>query len=339
MVRLLERERQRPVLDPTAIDEEDESLPVRPRDRRRPDPPGHRDSGHRRGRFERLKRNRRLTHLQPKRPRRRGNRVAGPVGCERPPAVDGQRPGHGRIGGGIGLGRPSDVSRFGARLPQEFAPRRHIAEEVAHRHRRANRRGNRPRSPRLPELDLHHGTGRGVALTGANRQRRNGADTRQRLAAKPEGPQPVEVVEGRQLRRRVPLHRQWQLGRRDPAAIVGDLDQVDPAAGDLDLQPGRSRVERVLDQFFRGRRRAFDDLAGRNLPDRVAGKETDTHRWESRSLAGREIDQSRAGCYHSGVPGITVAGPCLAGAPRQTGYPSQRSAKARQRPGLSRSGR
>ena len=88
-----------------------------------------------------------------------------------------------------------------------------------------------------------------------------------RFAAEAEGGQAIEVLERRQLRGRVPLHRERQVGGGDAAAVVDDLDQLDAAALDRDADAGRAGVDGVLDQLLDDRDRALDHLAGGDLAD------------------------------------------------------------------------
>ena len=71
---------------------------------------------------------------------------------------------------------------------------------------------------------------------------------------------------------------QPQLGRRHPAAVVGDRHEVDTAILELDRDPRRSRIDRVLDQLLQRRRGPFDDLAGGDLIDQLVGQAADRHR-------------------------------------------------------------
>ena len=48
-------------------------------------------------------------------------------------------------------------------------------------------------------------------------------------------------------------------------AVVDDTHQPPAARFDLDVDPARARVQRVLDQFLDDRRGSFDDLTGGDL--------------------------------------------------------------------------
>ena len=109
---------------------------------------------------------------------------------------------------------------------------------------------------------------RRLRSTGADGERGDRADARQRFAAEPEGGQAVEVLERGKLRRRVPADRQGQIRGGDAAAVVDDLDQLDSATLNRDPDPGGTGIDGVFDQLLDDRNRAFDDLSGGDLADR-----------------------------------------------------------------------
>ena len=140
---------------------------------------------------------------------------------------------------GVAVNRPSSSTT----VPRASAAGR--AGETAPprtRHRRALRRARGPRG---------HG------------QPADRAERRQRLAAKAEG-QDVREVGAVDLRGRVPLERQRQLGRRDAVAVVLHPDQPLAAIGEGDVDAPRPGVERVLDQLLHRRRRPLHHLARRD---------------------------------------------------------------------------
>ena len=88
---------------------------------------------------------------------------------------------------------------------------------------------------------------------------------RQRLPPEPERHDRREIVGPADLAGRVPLDRQPRIVRVHSLAVV--LDAHLPLAAELDVnrQPPRAGVDRVLDQLLDDRRRPLDDLARRNL--------------------------------------------------------------------------
>ena len=77
-----------------------------------------------------------------------------------------------------------------------------------------------------------------------------------------------------------------------PAAVVAHQDALDSPAVDLDRDRVGARVERVLDQFFDGRRRPLDHLARRDaVDDRALEPVHARHRVES--IAAAELSWAR----------------------------------------------
>ena len=95
----------------------------------------------------------------------------------------------------------------------------------------------------------------------------------QRLAAEAEGVDGDAAVvrERAQLRRRVPLADERELGRRDPTAVVShrDRERADVERHD---HLGRARVEGVVHELERRLRRRGDGLRGADRVGDVAGE-------------------------------------------------------------------
>ena len=92
-------------------------------------------------------------------------------------------------------------------------------------------------------------------------------DRRQRLAAKPERPDPEQVVGLGQLAGGVRLKRQNQIIGGHPQPVVGDPDQVFAPALDRQVDPRGPGVDRVFEQLLDHARRPLDNLAGGDLID------------------------------------------------------------------------
>ncbi len=163
--------------------------------------------------------------------------------------------------------------RFGA---QELAPRRRVEVQLLRRRPSCRRRAPRARSaPTVPpSTSMRHACGLPAARDASAKPRHRG-DRRQRLAAKAERRDRLEVVSGRDLRRRVARHRERQVLARDAAAVVGDADALDAAVLEVDVDLRGAGVERVLEQLLQRRRRPLDDFAGGDLVDEQVGQRPD----------------------------------------------------------------
>jgi hypothetical protein len=101
------------------------------------------------------------------------------------------------------------------------------------------------------------------------RKARDGRDRRQRFATKAEAAYGFEIVQRGDFRSRVPRERQRQLVASDPGAIVGNAHELDTAAGEIDIDPRRARIDAILDQFLQRGRGPVDDLARGDLVDEL----------------------------------------------------------------------
>ena len=102
-------------------------------------------------------------------------------------------------------------------------------------------------------------------LTAGDAQTADHCDRRQRLAAKAEGVQAIDVVEIADLARRVTLYSQRQVVLVESVAIVDHLDQIHAATVDLNGDVRGVRIQRIFYQLLHRRQRPFDDLAGSDL--------------------------------------------------------------------------
>ena len=149
---------------------------------------------------------------------------------------------------------------FGARAAQELAPRRDLVEQSFDADPGAGRKRRRPLARRVAVIDLD-------PPAVARRATRLSSVRRETLAidgsASPRKPKlvdPVDRVAG-QLGGRVALEREAHLVRAHAAAVVGDLDQLEPAGVKPHRNLPRAGVECVFDQLLERARRALDDLA------------------------------------------------------------------------------
>ena len=69
------------------------------------------------------------------------------------------------------------------------------------------------------------------------------------------------------------LEGEHRVVARHPLAVVRDAQEPSAARLDVQLDPPRSRVDRVLDKLLGDRRRALDDLARGDLVGDVVGED------------------------------------------------------------------
>ena len=148
---------------------------------------------------------------------------------------------------------------FGARAAQELAPRRHLVEQALDPDPRPGGQSGGPLAclGAMVDLDSPPVMPRDAAVEG---QSRDAGDRRQGLAAEAEAGDILDMIVG-QLRGSVAFERQMHFGGRHPAAVVADLDKVEPPRREPDRDVARAGIEAVLDQLLQRARRALDHLA------------------------------------------------------------------------------
>lgn len=88
------------------------------------------------------------------------------------------------------------------------------------------------------------------------------ADTGESLPSEPIRRQGLQVVELAELARCVSHAQQGQVVTPDTVAVIGDLDKLESAFLDIDLDRRRPSIQRVLQQLFDGVTRPMYDLRG-----------------------------------------------------------------------------
>ena len=73
----------------------------------------------------------------------------------------------------------------------------------------------------------------------------------------------------------MPRERQREILALDAGAVVGNADELDAAAGQIDVDRARAGVEAVLQQLLQRSRGPVDHLAGGNLVDQMIRKRAD----------------------------------------------------------------
>jgi hypothetical protein len=90
----------------------------------------------------------------------------------------------------------------------------------------------------------------------------------------------------------VPLEREHGVVAHHARAVIADANRLPPAVLDRDVDRLGAGVQRVLDQLFHDRRRAFDDLARGDLIGDVARQDGDA-RWRSDGHGAKATGASR----------------------------------------------
>ena len=94
------------------------------------------------------------------------------------------------------------------------------------------------------------------------------SDTGERLAAEPQRCDMRQVLHTLDLARGMAQKGAADFRSRNPAAVVHDPDQRDPAVFDLHLHRSGACVDGILHQFFHNGGRAFYHFTGSDLIDR-----------------------------------------------------------------------
>ena len=148
---------------------------------------------------------------------------------------------------------------------QKCPPHRNVEEEVAYLHDGARRAAAALDGAGDPRLDHDFRSFGGVGLARLAADPGDLGNRRQRLAAEPEGADPAQVLNVRQLAGRVGLKRQDQVVGGHPQAVVGDPDQIFTPALDAHVNPRRTRVNGVFEQLLDHARRPLHHLARGDL--------------------------------------------------------------------------
>ena len=172
---------------------------------------------------------------------------------------------HPRIGDRRAQDDIGDGPRLGPIGLHELQARGHGVEQVGHLDQRARLRGGGPRGLRAPAVD---GDAPAVTVRRArgDGQPRHRADGGQRFAAKAQRFDPLEIAGG-QLGRAMPFHRERQVVRPHPPAVVAHAHQALAASLDHDLDGARASIERVVHELAHHGSRPVHHLAGGDAVD------------------------------------------------------------------------
>ena len=181
------------------------------------------------------------------------------------------------------IGHPQAAHRIdrelalGARRLQEFEARRGRKKQIAHLDPRSKGCGGRHRRTLMAGLHRDFPGIGGVAGARDQAHAADGADRRQGFPAEPQCRDLRQRVVG-EFRCAMALDRQRQLVGAHPGSVIGDRDQRLPAIVQGDIDPPRTGVDRVFDQFLDRCRRALDDLACGDAVDQDRRQQADCHR-------------------------------------------------------------
>jgi hypothetical protein len=162
--------------------------------------------------------------------------------------------------------------RFGL---EKLAARRSIEVKVAHFDAGAGRERTRRGCGKLRSICCDRPRVPVAGAAARERQVRYGGDACQRLAAKPQARNALEVGARDDLAGGVACKRERQLLLADAAAVIGHLDQLDAAARELDRDFPRAGVDAVFEQFLERGGRTVDHFAGGDLVDEQLGQDPD----------------------------------------------------------------
>jgi hypothetical protein len=186
-----------------------------------------------------------------------------------------EREAYRRRGQGNALEGFFGVGELRGRLAQKLAPGRGVEIKIPDVNRGARRQrcrlGVADRSP----AGLYFPCMRAVRRLAGQRQMRDRGDRRQRLAAKPERGDCLQIFQASDLAGGVARQRKRQFFPGDALAVVGDTDAADAALDQLHGDIPCAGIEAVFQQFFQGRCRALDHLSSGNLADQQVGKDVD----------------------------------------------------------------
>src|SRR6476659_5747198 len=175
------------------------------------------------------------------------------------------------------------MAEFGAFGAQELASGRNVVEEITDFDSGAARMRLWRGVADAAAFDLQRSTVFAVRTSRGEREAADGSNGWQGLAPEPKRSDRLQVIQRCDLARGVARDGQRQVDRGDAVAVVAHADQAHAAFLEIDVDPARTRIQRVLDQFLDHGCRTFDDLAGRDLVDEGVRKLADRH-------GGRRLD-------------------------------------------------
>ena len=180
------------------------------------------------------------------------------------------REGDRRMGHGEATHDVETGSIFRLGRAQEFAPRGHPGEELVDGDARAGRQGGRPFGHQHAIVDGAV-PAIGAARPAVDRQARDRRDRWQRLAPETQRRDILDRVVGH-LGGGMAFQRQGHVLRIHAAAVIADLDPVEPAARQAHGDARRAGIQRVFDDFLERAGGSFDHFACGNAIDQMFGQ-------------------------------------------------------------------
>ena len=163
--------------------------------------------------------------------------------------------------------RIADERAFILRLFEKGPTHGDVEKQIAHDDGRSFRATDLAHAHILSTFDDQARAGILLFCSGGHLYAGDCGDRRQRLAAKAERANIVELRGVGEFGRGVVLKGQAHLSRLDAAAIVRDAQITDTAFADLYSHGGRAGIQRVLHQFLDHGRGPFYNFAGGDAPD------------------------------------------------------------------------
>ncbi len=197
-------------------------------------------------------------------------------------SVEGEFEGDFGVGERLGEDHLLDVAFLGGDGAEELAAGRHVVEEVGDRDGGAGGAADGLGALDDAAVDGDLGSFLRVGLARLEIETGDGSDARERLAAKAESEDAVEILGHPDFAGGVGLEAEEGIFGVHAATIVDDADEGMSTALDGNLDAGSACVEAVLDKFLDDGGGALDDLAGGDAVADLLGEDPD----DAHSLAG-----------------------------------------------------
>ena len=161
----------------------------------------------------------------------------------------------------------ADLARLGRIRLEKFLARGRVEKKLLHAHSRSDLTARVLDLGRLAAEYVDTCAEVVRCLPREEREARDGCNRRQRLAAKAEGRNRLQVRNSGDLACRMAQDCRLCVRARHTAPVVRDANKADAAAHNFDFDGGCTRIHRVLDEFLDDGGGTLHDLARRNLVD------------------------------------------------------------------------